>query len=97
MPDTVSSQLPEYTAPQIDLDGFHCPYPEYGVYRKQTWFHSAALYATENYQGYNVGEDQFSLQDAIAVARFQFGIIQSSSIPLSQRRRIRINDYLKKF
>jgi hypothetical protein len=48
MVDNMPSSLPEHTPPEYDLDGFHCPHSNCGVYSKQTWFLSATLHSTEN-------------------------------------------------
>jgi hypothetical protein len=51
MTSNLQTTFSEYTPPQYDLDGFHCPHSRCGVFSKQTWFHSAVLFYPNNWQG----------------------------------------------
>ena len=65
MVDNISSSFPEYTPPQFNLDGFHCPHSKCGVYSKQKWFYSSSMYTTGSWQGveHKEGNYHFAMCD----------------------------------
>ena len=51
---------PDYTPPSHNIEGYHCPYSNCGVYSKQNWYMSAHYFQTYTFKGNIHSEDRFN-------------------------------------
>lgn len=65
-----NNAIPEYTPPSYGSTGFHCPYPECGVYSQQTWYLSSAHYILDNYKGVFKKENTYAFAHCYRCGRY---------------------------
>jgi hypothetical protein len=53
--------ITDYTAPKLELDGFHCPHPTCGVFSRQRWFRSARFFSDARLGGNDHIDTRFLL------------------------------------
>ena len=61
MTDSPIVPIIDYTAPKLELDGFHCPHPTCGVFSRQRWFRSARFFSNGSLGGQDHTDTRFFL------------------------------------